>query len=220
MFTIVRKRQTFLVVMAAAVGAVLCCGCSDNGIGGAFYEQKLANIERDDISRYNTVPIGTQWWITRNLDIKTGISWCYDNNESNCNQYGRLYDWNTAMKICPSGWHLPSREEWQTLVDYVEKEYGYGAGRHLKAKNGWNDNGTDIVGFSALPGGYRYDGGSFGYAGHYGGWWAATDYDGGSAYYRDMGYYLEDVNELNPNDDVHEGDCGKGGGYSVRCVKD
>jgi len=216
MFTITRQRQTFLVVMAAAVVGVLCCGCSDNGIGGAFYEQEMGNIVRDDISRYKTVPIGTQTWITRNLDIKTGRSWCYDNNESNCNKYGRLYDWNTAMRICPSGWHLPTSADWNVLVNFVERNYSGGAGRHLKAKNGWygDGNGTDTLGFSALPGGYRNSGGKFGNAGYDGGWWTATELGGNYAYNRDMGYGYDIVVEDYYRYDYENYGC------SVRCVKD
>jgi len=53
----------------------------------------------------------------------------------NCKKYGRLYDWDEAMKACPKGWHLPSDKEWQTLVDFAGGDKV--AGKQLKAKNGW-----------------------------------------------------------------------------------
>ncbi|MDR0331294.1 MAG: fibrobacter succinogenes major paralogous domain-containing protein, partial [Chitinispirillales bacterium] len=163
---------------------------------------------------YRTVKIGGQTWMAENLNYKTENSWCYDNDESNGKKYGRLYTWETAQTVCPSGWHLPSREEWGNLV---EAAGGYKvAGKKLKSKTGWDDrddgtsgNGTDEFGFSALPGGYRvYSDGSFYYVGYYGYWWSATEYGSGDADNRDMGYNYDYVGE---NYD------GKSNGFSVRC---
>ena len=161
--------------------------------------------------RYNTVKIGGKTWMAENLNYQPpkGNSWCYSNNNANCNKYGRLYDWNTAMTVCPSGWHLPTRFEWDELVALAGgKKDG---GKKLKAKSGWNNNGngTDDFGFSALPGGGRYYGG-FGDAGDIGCWWTATEGGSGSAYSRYMRY---------DRGDVGEDDDGKGNGCSVRCVK-
>jgi uncharacterized protein (TIGR02145 family) len=102
--------------------------------------------------------------MAENLNIKTDGSWCYDNDESNCDKYGRLYNWNAAKTACPAGWHLPSREEWGNLAKAAggTGEYGTGgkAGKKLKAKSGWDNkgNGTDDYGFSVLLGGGCYGG--------------------------------------------------------------
>ena len=169
---------------------------------------------------YKTVkmPDGKRW-MAENLNYPTqniGNSWCYGDNKSNCDKYGLLYDWNGARTSCPSGWHLPSLEEWN---DLVAKVGGSMAGMKLKAKSGWyqNANGTDEHGFSALPGGIRYsDGGFGGTGGSEGNWWTATVRSNSYAEYKYMKYNHDDV--VN----------GGGSGYdnnkiyalSVRCVAD
>jgi len=105
-----------------------------------------------DGKTYKTVKIGNQTWMAENLNYECEGSKFYDNDPANAEKYGRLYDWATAFKACPSGWHIPSKEEWRTLVDYAG---GFDiSGKELKARSGWRTNsGTDAFGFSALPGG-------------------------------------------------------------------
>jgi len=150
---------------------------------------------------YQTVVIGSQTWFKRNLNYDVGGSVCYD-----CAKYGRLYNWATAMSACPSGWHLPSNNEWNALMTVVGGTSW--AGTKLKATSDWNGNGNgkDDYGFSALPGGYCTPGGKFFVVGYFGNWWSATEgygwemnYSSNSAYsnYTDKSYF-----------------------YSVRCVQD
>jgi uncharacterized protein (TIGR02145 family) len=186
------------------------------GLGGAQSGQSGGGgssfTDERNGKTYKTVKIGSRTWMARNLDYQTGNSWCYDNDNIYCEKYGRLYNWNTARVVCPSGWHLPSRGEWNDLVGAVGgTSIG---GMKLKARNGWDDggNGTNDYEFAALPGGGRYySGGSFGYVGKDGFWWTAAESDGGSAYYRYMFY---------GGDEVLEGSFNKGSGFSVRCVRD
>jgi uncharacterized protein (TIGR02145 family) len=184
-----------------------------------------------DGKTYKTVKIGKQTWMAENLDYKseTGTNWCYNDSDSCCKKYGRLYDWETAKTACPAGWHLPAVQEWDNLAralggkkQYYSNEdmdfyyWDGNAGKKLKAKSGWNDcqgnsdNGTNNFGFSALPGGF-YRGGSFYSAGNYGNWWTATEYSDGDAYIRFMVYCY---------DFVYEGSNRKSNGFSVRCAND
>jgi uncharacterized protein (TIGR02145 family) len=155
--------------------------------------------------------------------------------QANCVKYGRLYDWATAMAlpskcnsdlsasdadcaisvkhrgICPSNYHIPTETEWSTLVDFAGGSEV--AGKKLKSKSGWNDNGngTDDYGFSALPGGL--DIGISGYVGDSGLWWSATEKRSANfAYYYGMHHYNEKVDRID--------NSSKSGLFSVRCLQD
>jgi uncharacterized protein (TIGR02145 family) len=170
---------------------------------------------------YQTVVIGTQIWMARNLNYAVSGSKCYNNDPANCATYGRLYNWATAMAlpsncnsnntcssqvgtkhkgVCPSGWHIPSDAEWTKLTDFVGGSST--AGTKLKSRSGWNSNGNgeDKYGFNALPGGS----GS-------GSWWSATEYDAFLAWNRYIYYDAAGV--------VRYSDS-KTNPLSVRCVKD
>jgi uncharacterized protein (TIGR02145 family) len=161
-----------------------------------------------DNKTYKVVKIGTQIWMAENLNYNASGSKCYDNKESNCQKYGRLYNLATAKKACPSGWHLPSDTEWDILMVSVGGKKT--AGNFLKATSGWNNNGNgqDKYGFSALPGGYGYSNGSFNDVGRYGYWlWSCND----NACYRTLNYNYEYAgNGISDKSDL----------FSVRCVKD
>jgi len=131
-----------------------------------------------DGKMYRTVEINGQVWMAQNFDYEEEDSICYDNNNANGKKYGRLYTWEMAINVCPEGWHLPSREEWQKLVDFVNtnKNANNAANRCLKSKEGWNIRGTDDFRFTALPGGYRTDS-EFCKIGEYGRWWSSSEYD-------------------------------------------
>jgi uncharacterized protein (TIGR02145 family) len=162
---------------------------------------------------YKTVIMGTQTWMAENLNFSTATgSWCYGELATNCTTYGRLYNYATALTVCPSGWHLPDTTAWHTLEATVGGSAT--AGTKLKANSAlWRTNtGTDNFGFSALPGGYyTYLGSNFYNIGGFGYWWTATP-RGSFIYYRFMefdGAYVADLYDMS-----------QATGLSVRCLKD
>jgi len=163
-----------------------------------------------DNKTYRIVKIGNQIWMAENLNYNASGSKCYDNRESNCQKYGRLYNWETAKSACPGGWHLPSKAEWEALTASVGGEST--AGKFLKAKSGWNynGNGEDKFGFSALPGGAGFFTG-FKLVSDFGYWWTASGYNSDKPYYQSMNYEIKGVNWAF---------TAKGDLYSVRCLQD
>lgn len=162
---------------------------------------------------YKTVKIGSQTWMAENLKVETKDSWCYDNDESKCEEYGRLYTWSAAKKACPSGWHLPSVSEFETLFETIGGESK--AGKMLKSKTGWRDsgNGTDAYSFSALPAGYRLYNGNFDGEGDVAYFWSSTG-SGIEPHYM----YLDDNKDY--ADQENDSEEYEYSGFSVRCLKD
>jgi len=158
---------------------------------------------------YKTVKIGKQVWMAENLAFDYKGSYCYDNKLENAKKYGRLYNWETAMKVAPPGWHLPSDEEWKELTEYLGGKDK--AGEKLKAANAWNDDSTNEVGFSALPGGYRSTDGSFYYVGDNGFWWSSSPGEFSYAWLR----YLDTGDSA-----LIRSSNSRQTGFSVRLVKD
>ena len=219
-----------------------------------------------DNNTYGIVTIGDQLWMDRNLETtkyhneiplaypgNNGIDWSnntsgayswYANDVSFKDSYGALYNWfavNNSHGLCPEGWHVPSSDEWNVLLDYILAQ-GYsniqqnifGAGNSLKScrKQGswlgsdciaeahprWDaqttHHGFDAFGFSALPGGWRYEdqAASFYGIGFYGFWWT-TDVQ--TSVWK-IGWHLYNVDgRFNQVYSYHQNQ-----GLSVRCLKD
>jgi uncharacterized protein (TIGR02145 family) len=162
------------------VGSVLLMG-----VISSAQEPRTFTDPRDGRT-YKIVTIGTQIWMAENLAYKTGdwyaYGWDSDNRKANAAKYGLLYEWKTAKKACPPGAHLPTKDEWETLIDVVGGKNiagtltggQYIAGERMKDPAGWGE-GTNSHGFSALPGGYRTDFKTFDQRGEGAHWWTATE---------------------------------------------
>ncbi|MFA5417032.1 MAG: FISUMP domain-containing protein [Bacteroidales bacterium] len=174
---------------------------------------------RDEQS-YDTVKIGSQTWMAENLNYDTPNSYWLYNSSANGDVFGRLYGWDVALTACPTGWHLPSDDEWKTLemaLGMSQSEVdtlgfrGTDQGTQMKSVTHWlfDGNGTTSSGFNGLPGGkatnqWEFSSGS-------GWWWSKSWITGTGTLYRTL--------------DIH-GKVGRYGEmlphryYSVRCVKD
>jgi uncharacterized protein (TIGR02145 family) len=183
-----------------------------------------------DGKTYHTVQIGDQCWLKENLDVGTRIDggtdqannstiekWCYDNNPMNCIAYGGLYQWNEAMQysttaggqgICPTGWHIPTLAEYQTLGTSVSNN-----GNALKAigQGSGDGAGTNTSGFSAMLSGIRNLYGVFNYLGTYTSNWSSTESDASNAQYQTLTSF---------NSNIMLDNWDKGNGFCVRCVRD
>jgi uncharacterized protein (TIGR02145 family) len=193
---------------------------------------------------YNSVKIGTQIWLVENLkttffndgtpipEVADNAAWftlttpgyCwYDNNKTTYNtDYGALYNWYTVNtgKLCPSGWHVPTRDEWDVLVKYTGIQNIGGGKLKEVGMTHWispNTGATNETGFTALPGGYRdskyYDIGNCGY------FWSST----GGIYHYQGGFdevaWYQILYSFSSAYGGSENVAFRRIGYSVRCLK-
>jgi uncharacterized protein (TIGR02145 family) len=206
---------------------------------------KLAFIDQRDTTIYRMVKIGSQYWMSENLKyipVDTSLAnntLCLDNLPSNCEKYGRFYDWATMMGvaeeynsnswsengpiwqgICPSGWHLPDSSEWQIMTRFIDEEnnnYGkdqnnwwFDVGQYLKHQSEWT-GGIGNYGFDAIPSGYA----------DYNPAWLRYDFEDSSTW-----FYMWIMNEIPTKLYIKQGFKGIGdtstskkSAISVRCLK-
>lgn len=222
-----------------------------NEISFVYHFPSCGTITDVDGNVYRTVTIGSQCWMMENLKTTTynngdligttnsatfdisgestpKYQWAYNGNEGNASTYGRLYTWfavTDVRDLCPSGWHVPNRNDWNNLEEYlINNDYSYGDSGNAIAKSmaaayGWstssvpgdvgnNQTSNNSSGFTGLPGGYRSDIGTFFGLGEYGNW-SCSYYYWGSTYNHGIGY---DSHILNGNESYTDN------GVSVRCV--
>jgi uncharacterized protein (TIGR02145 family) len=212
------------------------------------FSTNIADIEGNT---YKTVPIGTQMWMAENLKTTklnnntaipiitdntlwknaTAPAYCWYANDGTTNKplYGAIYNFFTVAtgKLCPTGWHVPTDVEFQTLEVFLGMDptqansyewRGTNQGAQLKNTTGWATgmNGTNSSGWSALPGGYRYGlTGVFNDVGHLSYWWSSTS-DPVNAMYRRLDG--ADSTGVVMNKVYRAGVVYTGGKY-IRCVK-
>ncbi|MDX9694739.1 MAG: FISUMP domain-containing protein [Bacteroidales bacterium] len=127
-----------------------------------------------DNKTYKTVKIGEQWWMAENLNYAAEESYYYNNNEKNAAIFGRLYNWPTANEVCPDGWHLPSYEEYNILLDFAKPNPEK---KLIAVSDLWDDMHSEITNsyeFSALPGGQSVQGTSYDYIGFNAMFWTSS----------------------------------------------
>jgi len=157
-----------------------------------------------DGKTYKTIKISNKVWMAENLAYKpsTGSYWDYKNNQDIISQYGYLYDWETACKVCPVGWHLPSKNELNALL------YDFG-GQGVNTYNALINGGGS--GFSSLLGGLHNPNGKYYDFGESACFWSSTSGDNNTAWSLQIDRrYKNAINFSFPKDL----------GFSVRCIKD
>ena len=176
----------------------------------ALHSQDKFTDKRDG-NVYRTITLNGITWMAENLRFKPkdGAVY-YDNNPGNARDYGMLYDWKTAKKVCPSGWHLPTGNEFRTLSD------------HFQHQESWRKESKDTVSFTIQLGGFQDHEGTFSEMDESGYYWTATEYDNKSAEY--FSYLIIDnmiVTDISRKEDVDDIEgTDKSDKYSVRCIKD
>ena len=191
-----------------------------------------------DGNQYRTVSIGDQEWMAENLrttkyrngdtipnvtnntdwgNLGSGAYCWYNNDDSNEQPYGKLYNWyavGDARGLCPAGWHVPSDIEWTTLTDFLGGQSGAGGPMKEAGTVHWfspNTGATNESGFTGLPGGYRNSGGASLALGSYGYWWSETESSNTFARFRSLEYKTVNVDRSS---------FVKKFGISVRCVRE
>lgn len=197
--------------------------------------ESIHNLRDNDWNSYNVIKIGNQLWMAENLKttkfsdgtkipviydnklwsslVSPGYCWYNNNPGKYKTKYGVLYNWYTVStgKLCPVGWHVPTSDEWLSLIKYCGESI---AGGKLKKTDNWvspNTDATNTTGFTALPGGCRGNFGSFMDVGIRGHWWSSTENDKMDVWNRTMSYSSSGVTESSDH---------KQSGLSVRCLKD
>lgn len=185
-------------------------GSSSSSI--VFYPDDDLFDDRDG-QTYRTITIGSQTWMAENLNYENEDSFCFEYEEENCERYGRLYPWESAQLACPDGWHMPSPEEFSTLIDLAGGKAV--AGARLKSMEGWETGAvsTDDYGFTALPAGRRgyYHDFTDKTLGAY--FWSNSRVQNSTAAYNMDLRFDTDSAMVRDNPDAHDGN-------SVRCVRD
>ncbi|HLN56095.1 MAG TPA: fibrobacter succinogenes major paralogous domain-containing protein [Bacteroidales bacterium] len=187
------------------------------------------NLKATRFRNNTAIPLvtGTADWIALDTVATPAYSW-YNNSTANKNVYGGIYNWYAVAtgNLCPTGWHVPTELEFQTLertvgipVDSLNTWgwRGNNVGTHMKNTTGWTGgNGDNTSGFSVLPAGYRaWADGTFRGAGVIVYLWLASDdainHKPEQAWYRRF-----DSTDTR----VYKATTHKGGGKSIRCLKD
>jgi uncharacterized protein (TIGR02145 family) len=200
-----------------------------------------------DGNGYNIVTIGNQTWMKENLkttkycngdligtttpatltisgEIAPKYQWAFDGNESNAVTYGRLYTFYAVIdnrKICPTGWHVPTNNEWTILTDYLGGASVAGGKLKETGNAHWaspNTGATNESEFTAIGGGRRLDTGAFIDFSYCGNWWS-------SSIITILQQPVDEGREVYNNVTKVLGGEGNGGfvlscGISVRCIKD
>lgn len=169
-----KKRIKTFMFQSIILGLFMILGCCKVNITNPVPNETGSFTDPRDGRIYKTVKIGNQWIMAENLAYKPdqGKYWVFNNDTANINKYGYLYDWETANKIAPDGWHVPSKKEWKTLRKSLGGKravWKYSQKIYKPIMPGGSS------GFNALLGGLYNCEGKFRYLGERADFWSSTD---------------------------------------------
>jgi uncharacterized protein (TIGR02145 family) len=200
-----RKNKLFFVLIVFAL--IIFSGCS-KGVQIGNQVWMIENLNVDHYRNGDPIPEvknGKEWSM-----LKTG-AWCYyNNNPADSKKSGKLYNWyavNDSRGLAPEGWRMPTKEEFDILINLVGKD-----GNALKIREQRSNAGSNTSGFSAFLSGYRSDSGNFCFLGCSTYFWSSTEHDTDYACYMCL--------DCDGGNVGLSGSINKNYGYSVRCVKD
>lgn len=199
---------------------VVLCGGESSSSAAANTSVKYGSLtDARDGKTYKTVTIGGAEWMAENLNfykssdgtVKIDSSFCYDNLQSNCDVYGRLYQMFSVSDACPAGTHLPTTKEWTALRNALRSEFNVTDARDVAESGDWENGArTNTSGFGALPGGFRQKSGLFVSMSEGAYFWG---YD--STVASERSFALNDSYEFTMEPRIYVN-----ASYSLRCVKD
>ena len=223
-----------LLILGMFLLLTTSCKRSDGNLGSSL-EGTMTDI---DGNTYKTIQIGRQVWMAENLkttryrngdpipNVTADLQWtalstgayCWFNNDAASNRaiHGAIYNWYTiadSRNIAPTGWHVPTDDEWTVLIAFLGGESVAGGKMKVPGITYWNSPNTganNSSGFTSLASGFRARSGSFSYFGTHIYFWSTSEMTSDLAWTRDLGYNSADVIRYTYD---------KGDGFYVRCVK-
>lgn len=210
-----------LLLIGLIASSVIMASCTKNDDETDTIPTQNTFTDIRDGKTYKYIKIGNQIWMAENLNYNpstTSGSWIYGNCFSNAIIFGRLYNWKTACTFCPEGWHLPSKNEWQELINYLGGDSIAGGKLKQAGFELWaapNEGATNSSKFTALPGSWRESDGTFNNSlGMIAIFWSSTQHDFSTniSAYR---CFMQSSNSV-----ANLGSFIKDAGNSVRCVRD
>ncbi len=197
-------RSIFMILSAMTAGVCM------------FLFQNVARAQESGImtdkrngNTYHWMKFGKKAWMTDNMNIATSSgSWVYNDDTANARNYGRLYDYTSALTVCPKGWHLPTDEEWAALIEVLGGENK--AGEKFFAMDTVGHGSGYKTDTPTILGGVRHSDGSYTGIGLWGGMWSATAADENSANNILFARSAKALSRVSQT---------KGSAFTVRCIK-
>lgn len=213
--TVYTQDSTFRTVITGITGSVTDrAGNTYATIGIGYQEWMTENLRNTILDNGDTIPmvLDDSLW----SETKTPAYTLPECDSSELPDYGYLYNWYVVNSgnVCPDGWHVPTKEDFEELIDYLGGASQAGGKLKEKGTTHWkypNNGATDEYHFRALPAGIKDYNGVYDYLGMEGNWWTSTPYGD---------YHAVFVRILYNYPNIYKANSYRKDGMSIRCIKD